>query len=181
MLVQVLPPLGDVSKRPEEGNTLRNRLVRLMTRGDTCQLAAELLFVLCKERVNRLVKYTGYGNAAGLLASKGLLLLGGAGRGPAGGAGGAPYSSDSEDSDTEEYARQRPHVNPVLGCYQPPGGPHPLAGMSQEQKEHEAMELASLIDRLARGGVVQPARVGPDGRPHPIEHVLELREDIESD
>lgn len=174
---RVLPPLGDVSKRPEEGNTLRNRLVRLMTRGDTCQLAAELLFVLCKERVNRLVKYTGYGNAAGLLASKGLLLLGGGGQG----GGGAQYSSDSEDSDTEEYARQRPHVNPVLGCYQPPGGPHPLAGMSQEQKEHEAMELASLIDRLARGGVVQPARVGADGRPHPIEHVLELREDIESD
>lgn len=177
---RVLPPLGDVSKRPEEGNTLRNRLVRLMTRGDTRQLAAELLFVLCKERVNRLVKYTGYGNAAGLLASKGLLLLGGGQSGGAGGSG-AQYSSDSEDSETEEYARQRPHVNPVLGCYQPPGGPHPLAGMSQEQKEHEAMQLANLIDRLARGGVVQPARVGADGRPHPIEHVLELREDIESD
>ncbi|KAH9372375.1 hypothetical protein HPB48_006288 [Haemaphysalis longicornis] len=157
------------------------RLVRLMTRGDTCQLAAELLFVLCKERVNRLVKYTGYGNAAGLLASKGLLLLGGAG-GRGGGAGGAQYSSDSEDSDTEEYARQRPHVNPVLGCYQPPGGPHPLAGMSQEQKEHEAMELANLIDRLARGGDGASLRAwGPMAGHTRLSTCWSCEEDIESD
>lgn len=47
--------------------------------------------------VDRLIKYTGYGNAAGLLASRGLML-----------GGSKPtidYSSDSEDSDTEEYER----------------------------------------------------------------------------
>ncbi|KAH7953145.1 hypothetical protein HPB49_005090 [Dermacentor silvarum] len=119
---------------------------------DTKHLAAELLFVLCKEKVGRLVKYTGYGNAAGLLARRGLLL----------GGAGVPYSSDSEDSDTEEYVRNRDHINPVLGCYQP-AHESPLQGLSQEQKEHEAMQL--------------PARVGADGRPHPIEHLLELQED----
>ncbi|KAH9372368.1 hypothetical protein HPB48_018809 [Haemaphysalis longicornis] len=124
---RVLPPLGDVSKRPEEGNTLRNRLVRLMTRGDTCQLAAELLFVLCKERVNRLVKYTGYGNAAGLLASKGLLLLGGAG-GRGGGGSGAQYSSDSEDSDTEEYAPAAPPREPRAGLLPAAGRTAPAGG-----------------------------------------------------
>ena len=31
-----------------------------------------------------------------------------------------------------------------------------------------------------RAGVIQPSRVGPDGKPHPIEHVLELTEGIES-
>jgi len=41
-----------------------------------------------------MVKYTGYGNAAGLLANRGLLL---GGRGNSG-----QYSSDS-DSDTDEY------------------------------------------------------------------------------
>ena len=43
--------------------------------------------------VGRFVKYTGYGNAAGLLAQRGLMC----------GGHGAEYSSESEDSDTEEY------------------------------------------------------------------------------
>lgn len=41
------------------------------------------------------MKYVGYGNAAGLLANRGLML---GGKGKSG-----QYSSDSEDSDTEEY------------------------------------------------------------------------------
>ena len=44
--------------------------------------------------VARFVKYTGYGNAAGLLAQRGLMC----------GGRGAEYSSDSEDSETEEYS-----------------------------------------------------------------------------
>lgn len=43
--------------------------------------------------VSRFIKYTGYGNAAGLLVARGLL---------AGGRGASCYSDD-EDSDTEEY------------------------------------------------------------------------------
>jgi hypothetical protein len=46
--------------------------------------------------VARLVKYTGYGNAAGLLARRGL-MLGGKGDNA------ADYSEEEEDSDTEEY------------------------------------------------------------------------------
>ena len=44
--------------------------------------------------MTRFVKYTGYGNAAGLLAQRGLMC----------GGRGADYSSDSEDSETEEYS-----------------------------------------------------------------------------
>lgn len=49
--LQVLPPLRDVRNRPEVGNSLRNKLVRLMTHIDTDvkHCAAEFLFVLCKE------------------------------------------------------------------------------------------------------------------------------------
>ena len=51
--------------------------------------------------VKRLVKHTGYGNAAGLLASRGLM---------AGGSGsGAAQYSDDEDSDTEEY-KEKAHM-----------------------------------------------------------------------
>lgn len=49
----------------------------------------------------RLIKYTGYGNAAGLLMSRGLL-----GGNPSTGA--ADYSSDDESSDTEEYIKSQP-------------------------------------------------------------------------
>ena len=46
--------------------------------------------------VERLIKYSGYGNCAGLLASLGLL---------AGGGQQEDTRSDSEDSDTEEYEK----------------------------------------------------------------------------
>lgn len=45
--------------------------------------------------VGRMVKYTGYGNAAGMFANKGLL----------GKSQRIDYSSDSENSDTEEYRK----------------------------------------------------------------------------
>ncbi len=45
--------------------------------------------------VARFVKYTGYGNAAGLLAQRGLMCGGHGGTGI--------YSSESDDSETEEY------------------------------------------------------------------------------
>lgn len=71
----ILPPLTakDVHKRPEQGNTLRNNLCKLLTTpvSQVRDLAADLLFVLCKENVGRMIKYTGYGNAAGLFASRG--------------------------------------------------------------------------------------------------------------
>ncbi|RWS21845.1 synembryn-A-like protein, partial [Leptotrombidium deliense] len=165
---QVLPPLKDVMKRPEDGITLRNRLVKLMTNPNTDvkELVADFLFVLCKESVGRLIKYTGYGNAAGLLANRGLML---------GGRGRNNYSSESEDSDTEEYLKCKDKINPVIGCYEEPRK-DPMEGMTEEQKEYEAMQLVSMMDKLTRTGVVQPCRLGEDGKPHPVEHVLELRD-----
>jgi hypothetical protein len=53
----------------------------------------------------RIVKYTGYGNAAGFLAKRGMML---GGSGNVGSNSGAQYSSDSEDSDTEEYKKFKP-------------------------------------------------------------------------
>lgn len=41
-----------------------------------------------------MVKYTGYGNAAGLLANRGLML---------GGKGDGNYSDSSDESETEDY------------------------------------------------------------------------------
>ncbi|KAL9702924.1 hypothetical protein quinque_006442 [Culex quinquefasciatus] len=167
----ILPPLVDVKERPENGTELRNYLCSLLTSPCTqiADLSAELLFVLCKENVGRMIKYTGYGNAAGLFANRGLL----------GGRQGntQEYSSDSEDSDTEEYKQMQHGINPVLGCYEPPK-PNPLEGMSDEQKEYEAMQLVALMDQLQRQGIVQACKIGEDGRPQPVDHILELQDEI---
>ncbi|XP_007947503.1 synembryn-A [Orycteropus afer afer] len=151
---QVLPPLRDVSTRPEVGGLLRNRLVRLMTHLDTDvkRVAAEFLFVLCAESVPRFIKYTGYGNAAGLLAARGLM---------AGGRASGQYSED-EDTDTEEYKEAKASINPVTGRVEEKP-PNPMEGMTEEQKEHEAMKLVNMFDRLSRHRVIQPMGMSPHG------------------
>ncbi|XP_045871030.1 synembryn-A isoform X2 [Meles meles] len=152
---QVLPPLRDVRTRPEVGELLRNKLVRLMTHLDTDvkRVAAEFLFVLCSESVPRFIKYTGYGNAAGLLAARGLM------------AGGRPegqYSED-EDTDTDEYKEAKASINPVTGRVEEKS-PNPMEGMTEEQKEHEAVKLVNMFDKLSRHRVIQPMGMSPRGQ-----------------
>ncbi|KAJ4937604.1 hypothetical protein JOQ06_002237 [Pogonophryne albipinna] len=160
---QVLPPLKDVKIRPEIGTTTRNKLVRLMTHVDmgVKQTAAEFLFVLCKESVDNLLKYTGYGNAAGLLVARGLL---------AGGRGETQYSDD-EDSDTEEYKSAKPFINPITGHVEEPM-PNPIEEMTEEQKEYEAQKLVNMFDKLSRQNVIRPMGVMPDGTLAPLEETL---------
>nr|XP_060515609.1 synembryn-B [Panthera onca] len=159
----VLPPLRDVTNRPEVGSTVRNKLVRLMTHVDlgVKQIAAEFLFVLCKERVDSLLKYTGYGNAAGLLAARGLL---------AGGRGDNWYSED-EDTDTEEYKNAKPNINLITGHLEEPM-PNPIDEMTEEQKEYEAMKLVNMLDKLSREELLKPMGLKPDGTITPLEEAL---------
>ncbi|CAB1322985.1 unnamed protein product [Coregonus sp. 'balchen'] len=160
---QVLPPLKEVKVRPEIGSTVRNKLVRLMTHVDmgVKQSAAEFLFVLCKENVDNLLKYTGYGNAAGLLVARGLL---------AGGRGETHYSDD-EDSDTEEYKSAKPFINPITGHVEEPM-PNPIEEMTEEQKEYEAQELVNMFDKLSRQQLIRPMGVRRDGTLAPLEEAL---------
>uniref|UniRef100_A0A8C5QW64 Synembryn n=1 Tax=Leptobrachium leishanense TaxID=445787 RepID=A0A8C5QW64_9ANUR len=160
---EVLPPLRDVSNRPEVGTTVRNKLVRLMTHVDlgVKQIAAEFLFVLCKERVDNLLKYTGYGNAAGLLAARGLL----------GGGRGDHWYSDDEDTDTEEYKEAKPNINLITGHVEEPI-PNPLDEMTEEQKEYEAMKLVNMFDKLSREDLIKPMGVRADGTMAPLEETV---------
>ncbi|XP_021955433.1 synembryn-A [Folsomia candida] len=176
---RILPPLKrkDVENLPEEGKTIRNKLVALLTSPIThiTDLVANLLFILCKEKVGKLVKYTGYGNAAGLLANKGLML---GGQGPPPG----KYSdSDSDDgSDLDEYREVEHMINHIEGRIHQ-DRPDPMEGMTDEQKEHEAMKLIRAIDKMDRcSGGIRPCRIGADGRPEPIQHVLQLQEALEN-
>uniref|UniRef100_H2MS96 Synembryn n=1 Tax=Oryzias latipes TaxID=8090 RepID=H2MS96_ORYLA len=164
----ILPPLREVGVRPEQDGSLRGRLVRLMTHVDTDvkDCAAELLFVLCKENVGRFVKYTGYGNAAGLLAARGLLN----GRRNSGDSQFASrYSSDS-DSDTEEYKEARAKINLVTGRVEAEQ-PDPMEGMTEEEKEEEARRLISMINRMSRDQIIQPMGVTAEASPHIYEEL----------
>lgn len=51
---KILPPLKDVMSRPEEGNSFRGKLCRLLTSPSSTvkDLTAEFLYVLCKENGN---------------------------------------------------------------------------------------------------------------------------------
>uniref|UniRef100_A0A0M3I4Q3 Synembryn-A n=1 Tax=Ascaris lumbricoides TaxID=6252 RepID=A0A0M3I4Q3_ASCLU len=164
--LKVMPPLRaeDVERRPDVGSEFRNKVVRVMMSACNCrQLAAEFFFILCKRSVSRLLKYCGFGNAAGLLANYGFL-----------GAINQPKrQSDSEDSETEDYKQVENLVNPVTGFIEPPRE-DPLEGMSQEQKEYEAMQLVNAMSKLMDQGVISPGTVGEDGRVRPVKHVLEL-------
>nr|XP_022901734.1 synembryn [Onthophagus taurus] len=171
---QVLPPLKDVRSRPEEEESYRGYFCRLLTSPITevRDLSADFLFILCKENVNRMIKYTGYGNAAGMFASRGLMLGGNT-------ENSNNYSSDSSDSDTDEYNQLKSQINPVMGCYQP-DTPKATDNMTDEQKEYEAMKLVNLMDNLTKTGIVQPCTVGPDGKPKPIKHVLQLQQGLKA-
>ncbi|KAL0968470.1 hypothetical protein UPYG_G00267290 [Umbra pygmaea] len=160
---QVLPPLKEVKVRPEVGSTIRNKLVRLMTHVDmgVKQNAAEFLFVLCKESVDNLLKYTGYGNAAGLLVARGLL---------AGGRGETQYSED-EDSDTDEYKSAKPYINPITGHVEEPQA-NPMEEMTEEQKEYEAQKLVNMFDKLSRQQLIRPMGVRKDGTLAPLHEAL---------
>ena len=48
---QVIPPLRDVSMRPEVGNDARSKLCKLLTSpvNSVSQIVAEFLFILSKE------------------------------------------------------------------------------------------------------------------------------------
>ena len=190
--LKTLPPLRtkDVIGLPQQGITIRNRLVRLMTDANVQlkRLSAQFLFILCKESVNRLIKYSGYGNAAGLLAEAGLMLSTYGDR--------DAYSSDSDESDTEDYKKLATHINPITGRVELDESEKNVVGvdeksekkifrlkkdafdgMTEEQKEYEAIKIVNAIDKMTRSGVIKPATIGADGKPVEMQHVLQLQEE----
>ncbi|XP_028410018.1 synembryn-A-like [Dendronephthya gigantea] len=158
---EVLPSLGYVGmEKPEKLDTIRGRLVRHLTSAvhEVKESVGEFLFVLCKENVSRLIKYVGYGNAAGFLADHGLMA--GNNDETAGN-----YSTDDEESDSEEYEQIKDQIDPMTGAQVDPNVENPLDKMTEEEKELEAERLANLLSKLNKQGIVKPVAIGPDGKP----------------
>lgn len=38
------------------------------------------------------------------------------------------------------------------------------------------MKLVNLMDSMMKTGTIRPCKIGEDGKPQPIEHVLELQD-----
>jgi hypothetical protein len=195
----VLPQLNskDLHELPQSGVKMRNQLCKLMTDPDLQikRLSAQFLFILCKENVSRLCKYTGFGNAAGLLAELGLM-------GSNSGQTNTEYSTSSSSSNDDnssdeennktaatkattttnnaEIKKLMMQVNPITGRIDKQPKYDPFEGMTDEQKEYEALQLVNTIDRLSKleGGLIKPATIGPDGKPVPVQHVLQLQQNI---
>ncbi len=110
----------------------------------------------------------------------------------------AAYSSESDNSDSEDYQKLERDINVITGQAEVEDSNFLNAsekeakerrkqrqelfdGMSEEQKEYEAMQLVNAIDKLTRmgSGLIKPATIGPDGKPVEIESVLQLQESTE--
>jgi hypothetical protein len=156
MRLKILPSLKQVTFRPEDSGGLKSLLVPLMTSTVTNvkEMVADFLFILCKENMSRLIKYTGYGNAAGMLFQRGL-LTGGKNEPTTG------YSTD-EDTDTDEYLES--DVDPVTGGPQH-RKPDPMAGMTEEEKEAEAEKLADMLEQLTASEFLKVVPIGASGQP----------------
>ncbi|CAG8529841.1 1463_t:CDS:2 [Ambispora leptoticha] len=133
---KLLPDDIDRSKPLEKGETLSARLIRLMTSIMFPNLrdnVSELLFVICNEDAQLLIHHVGYGNAAGFLMKRNILI---------------PPTSSSNLSDETGKA-----INPITGQYYQENAPS-LADMTDEEKEREAEKLFVLFERLKKTGVM---------------------------
>lgn len=155
----LLPRRTDFSRRPEEGDGPGARLIGCMVsvEANTAHVVAQFLYVLCNRNAARLVRRTGFGNAAGLLMSLGI----------------TQPPAATADSDTESDSECMRNVDPITGRAwdaappplspaRPPAAAH-MDPPSEEDKERMAAELMHLIHRLNATGVMQMQVPGPVG------------------
>lgn len=144
----------EFEKRPEEYDNLRGRLVKLMTSVDVHikDIAAEFMHALCGGDTEKFITYTGFGNSAAFLSSRGLL---------AGSLSRLGHTGGSEDS--SDYQQLRDKIDPITGKLETLKK-NPMEGMSEEEKEYHASELADAITKLANLGVLKPMGIESDGK-----------------
>lgn len=89
------------SKRPEQENSAGALLINCFTSADVrLSISSQnFIFVLCKENIDRFIKRTGFGNAAGLLANRS--MLGGQLNKTEGDANSKLFADYSDESDSD--------------------------------------------------------------------------------
>ncbi|KAF0534783.1 guanine nucleotide exchange factor [Gigaspora margarita] len=134
---KLLPDDVDRSKPLEKGDCLSARLIRLMTSAMLPNLkdgVSELLYVICDQDVNLFIHHVGYGNAAGFLMNRNIMI--------------PPLTSSSKQKVHSDKS-----INPITGQYLEDEAPS-LSDMTDEEKEREAERLFVLFERLKKTGVM---------------------------
>ncbi|CAH1758891.1 14584_t:CDS:10 [Entrophospora sp. SA101] len=146
----------DVTKPLEKGDSLSARLIRVMTSvllPNLKESISNLLFTLCDEDAHLFVHHVGYGNAAGFLMTKNILIP----PPPSTTSSSSPSSSitnSSSKSNISNSSSSKP-INPITGQYYENEKPSlSLSNMTDEEKEREAEKLFVLFDRLKKTGVM---------------------------
>eukprot|EP01135_Chromosphaera_perkinsii_P010091 Nk52_evm16s2011 gene=Nk52_evmTU16s2011 len=144
----IFPHQKDVKRRPEERKNRGAPFVKSMT-SSTLEIklvATDLLFVLCKEDANVLVRRTGFGNAAGFLAEHGLLS-------PAQEIDTQSGEGNYSDASMESEDGGEGDMNPVTACTSKPDEEN--QEMTYEEKEAEAQKVMDMLERLESLGVMR--------------------------
>lgn len=164
----------DYQKLPNDRNSFSGRLISLFTDTDVDvkTIAAQLFMIISKNKVQRFIDITGYGNAAGLLYTNNALS------GESSFAHLDYASSDDEDlqrdieikNQADKIARNKeianPEYNPTTGRIEPQKLDM-FAGLSEEQREWEAHKIANLFCKLGDSGL-QPMAVDANGKFKPV-------------
>lgn len=148
----IVGSVKNFEKRPEEYDDLRGRLVKLMTSVDVHlkDIAADFMYSLCGGDAEKFVTYTGFGNSAAFLSSRG--LLGGLNR---------AKSSSQHSGERTAYEEIRDKIDPITGKIEVEKK-NPMVDMTEEEKEYHAHELATAITKLSNIGLVKPMSINPD-------------------
>lgn len=146
---EILGSITDFDRRPEEYETLRGRLTKLLTSIDVHikEIAAEFLYALCDKDTEKFITYTGFGNSAAFLSSRGLL---------------GPSEKKSEGIEDNQLRELKEKINPITGKIETMKT-NPIETMTEEEKEYHANELAQAITKLSKLGVM-PMGVDEDGK-----------------
>lgn len=162
---EIIGKTKEFEKRPEEYDTLRGRLVKLMTSVDIHikDIAAEFLHALCGGDTEKFITYTGFGNSAAFLSTKGLLSQNSRRSIPTATDDDECNKLEEQSTTDREYQELRGRLDPITGRLEQPKK-DPMEGMTEEEKEWHAHELAGAIARLSNLGVIKPMQVGSDGQ-----------------
>lgn len=101
----------------------------------------EFLYVLCRENLDRLVKYVGMGNAMGYIHHRGLLS-----------SSNSVLDSSSDNSSEDEYGEIEHLVDPMTGTIREAVQKEPMC-------EEDAQKIANDIESLRKLNVISPVTI----------------------
>lgn len=113
-------------------------------------IVGEFLYVICKQSVDRLIKYVGMGNAMGYLHHRGLLNISNE-------KNKIESSNDSDNSEMEEYEKIEHLIDPITGIQVDQN----IEKLKYDEKEEE--KIINDIKKLEELNIISPATI-KDGK-----------------